>query len=76
MKLIAAAVLILFVLFEGLGDWIADQVNCTVGKYGAPYGAAAFFALIAILYYPVESSIIRLRSCMEISGFCSGKPFW
>ena len=54
MKLIAAAVLILFVLFEGLGDWIADQVNCTVGKYGAPYGAAAFFALIAILYYPVE----------------------
>ena len=43
MKLIAAAVLILFVLFEGLGDWIADQVNCTVGKYGAPYGAAACY---------------------------------
>ena len=54
MKLIAAAILILFLLFEGLGTWLGDRLNCTVGKYGAPYGAAAFFALIAILYYPID----------------------
>ena len=54
MKLIAASVLILFLLFEGLGTWLGDRLNCTVGKYGAPYGAAAFFALIAIIYYPIE----------------------
>ena len=54
MKLIAAAVLFLFILFEGFGAWLGEKLNCTAGKYGAPYGAAAFFAFLAILYYPVE----------------------
>ncbi|MBP3891769.1 MAG: hypothetical protein J6D29_06305 [Solobacterium sp.] len=53
MKRIILVVAILFLLFEGVGSWIAKKIKYDGLKLNAPIGFACILGLLQVLYYPI-----------------------